>query len=129
MRVNSSRPGDRSTFISTMGDEPGSISTSNSMVLPPSSGGNTTSRFAGRVMAPKPRGASRNDFRASTGSWYRSSPSTVMCRGRDMIWFQSFVGLPWFMLKIVTRPPFPSGVAEGAWSPEGLYAPKLNLAP
>ena len=46
-----------------------------------------------------------------------------------MIWFQPSVGFPGFMLKMTIAFPFPSGVADGACSPEGEAAPKLNFCP
>ena len=55
-----------------------------------------------------------------------SSPARVRRRGRVMIWFQPSVGNPGFMLNRTMMPPCPSGVADGAWTPDGTAGPKLK---
>ena len=128
MRVCSSRSGERSTFISTIGAVTGSRQARNSTALP-LTGSMRTSSLAGSSTSSRRTPSRRRDSTAATGSMERSSPSTVRRRGRVMIWFHPCVGLPGFMLKITIRPPSPSGVAEGACTPQGTEAPKLNLPP
>ena len=45
---------------------------------------------------------------------------------RDSSWSHPLVFFEWFMLKITIFLPFLHGVAEGAWTPPGWAAPKLN---
>ena len=87
----------------------------------------STSRFAGSGVSPTRRCSVRIFSIAGTGSMPSvSSERSVSRRTSDMTWFHPSAGLPWLTLCTTHRPPLPSGVADGAWTPPCSIWPKLK---